>query len=176
MPAAEAARLKLAITSHLAVTVPDPEQEYLANVAAAELLMPLTQFRKHAAVPPSLDALIHLCHLFGASKAAVLNRIKETDTRWDCAALYWKPILGHGCVDGFRIARRVTFGRFQSKTFVPGTTSRLDGLFLSQRTGRRSSALYDGVTIESVGYGDGGQAGVWSLATNQSLHKRLQAS
>ncbi len=65
------------------------EEEYLCDVAAAELLMPMALFRpRAAAVGFSLDAVVDLARLFHASREAVAIRLAQTDL-WPSAVAVW---------------------------------------------------------------------------------------
>lgn len=68
---------------------PGREEEYLCDIAAAELLMPMSLFRPRAAAAGfNLHAVAYLARLFRASREAVAIRLVQTDL-WPCAVAVW---------------------------------------------------------------------------------------
>lgn len=67
----------------------DQEEEYLCDLGAAELLMPMALFRPLAAAQGfSLDTLETLRHDFRASREATAIRLVQTEL-WPCAMAIW---------------------------------------------------------------------------------------
>lgn len=65
------------------------EEEYLCDVAAAELLMPDHLFRSQAsALSCSLDTVVTLARQFGASREATARRLVSLN-HWPCAVALW---------------------------------------------------------------------------------------
>ncbi|MHB1004921.1 MAG: ImmA/IrrE family metallo-endopeptidase [Chloroflexota bacterium] len=65
------------------------EEEYLCDLAAAELLMPMTLFRPVAAEAGfGLEAVTKLAHTFRASREAAAIRLVQTEL-WPCAVAVW---------------------------------------------------------------------------------------
>lgn len=90
----------------------DQEEEYLCDIAAAELLMPMALFKPLAAAQGfSLETLETLRHLFRASREATALRLIQTGL-WPCAMAVWhqanKPSelqgTGHPTFPGFEPA------------------------------------------------------------------------
>ncbi|MDA8188228.1 MAG: ImmA/IrrE family metallo-endopeptidase [Dehalococcoidales bacterium] len=66
------------------------EEEYLCDVAASELLMPMRLFRARAAPTGlSLDSVVELARLFHASREAAAIRLVQTNL-WPSAVAIWR--------------------------------------------------------------------------------------
>lgn len=66
------------------------EEEYLCDVAAAELLMPMRLFRARAAATDlGLASVVELARLFHASREAAAIRLVQTDL-WPSAVAVWR--------------------------------------------------------------------------------------
>lgn len=85
------------------------EEEYLCDVGAAELIMPMALFRPMAAEQGfNLDTVARQAELFRTSREAAAIRLVQTDL-WPCAMAVWhlshkpteRPRIGHPTLPGF---------------------------------------------------------------------------
>lgn len=66
------------------------DEEYLCNVAAAEMLMPENYLRERVGKKPSMESLLTLTKKFHVSVQAMARRITEEKKIWGCIISQWE--------------------------------------------------------------------------------------